>query len=435
MTTGQENVRVFNTASGALGFREPALSKDAAYFSANPHKTNNQLLHKEAIGRDSAAANIENAEEDEEDLRERLALVNLMNSTTQAISFTYNNPEFSAYKDFANSAQWQEHSGAITAKAFDMKYSTALYDDRTGNLYTSAVNDKGQTTFYKVTEKGLVQMEDTDTICAPSPAGTPTFSSLTLKKLTYEQDASGQVTLYSNGKKLDENKSKVLLDQFERSGQKVADVLQKNSDMEVALQASDPVERAQNATDDARMFLENSENTLKNNYTQDNFIDREQRIVQLRLAEANLGTLSAKTDDEKQQAIKTAQAMQDDLKKMDELRTQITGASPGKADQIMAATFGEKYDTQLAQQTAAKQQLNAAAPSTNEINTSRTTGSLASEYDSAGDIGTNSKISSLQSAFGPAAAGIPATADPAQKPAPAAPSYTQQQTQPTGPAG
>ena len=380
--TDEKYSQRFNEASGY------DIHDQQAAFDSNTNDPIGQLIRAEYERRKGMNGS---AREDDEEKKEETSrfIANAIDIAIHKIELSYYNPEFDVYNGFKDSQQWQNYANPIHERAYDLQSNTLLIDKNNDSIFVPIKNESGETAYFKVTDKGLIEDTSVDPIW--------------LQKITKETSPNGDLKLYIRGELADQKQAEEITSVLKNNGIDITSVTQDNSEYKKATADSNIAWDAEDKCLNAEIFLENSEQRLTENYSNENFLAREESVIYLKTAQAELKSMTG-TPQEIQEAKLAIQKLQEYQQKMNDLNASLAKASPEEANRIMAATFGDKYNLRLAQE--AQESLKNTGL-TMPQNTSRDTASYAPS-----GIKTETNLSA---AFGKAAQYAPDLPAPAQQ--------------------
>ena len=268
-----------------------------------------------------------------------------INTTERIIHFSYNNPELEKFNGYGDSQQWQNFANQIYDKSYELGNSTLLRDAKSGTLYVPVQEADGTTKYYKVTDTGLVE----DPAIGILDAGE-------MEKITQKTGPNGELELYANSRKLDQQDAGQISKSLKNCGLNVTAETRDHDTLTEANNNSNDTIDLEFRRDYAKDFLKEAEKDLAANGTRENFLKREERVIELKMAEAKLTQIAGETPQERKEAELAVLEMNRDLEKMQDLKSMLAKASPEEAEKIMAANFGDRYNTMMAQQSAEKMQ-------------------------------------------------------------------------------
>lgn len=406
-----EYIDAFNKAAC-----NPNPTTPAEQLARNIYMANNGMPGSDAAERKK--------EEEEEKREEGILIAHEIDHIMDALTFNYDNKQFQDYNDFTNSRQWQDFADK-KIDDWSTAAGTTVIVSPDGKVYYGVTGADGNQEYYRVNDNGTsTRVFDTNQELQDIPDGAETFDALAVGgagNTLYKQVNERGETEYVNrhGEKVDDATVQKAEDALAKAGRTLEGSTISYEDWKNANRDMDAVHVAEAGDGDAQDNLKAAETKLAQNYTPENFINREMKKVAALQAgiDAKRASSTALSMNEDNKLLEDETKLAEDRQKLEKLQSDIAGKSPEEANKIMAAAFGDKYNTLLAQQTVEKQQ-NALAASAPE-NTSRAPSSYASQFDPATD-----KLSS-RSAF--AAAADPNAAPIAPAPKPQAPAITPQQ--------
>lgn len=394
------------SADGDPAFRAFILGDQAALLK--------QEYHEKHSGPDSHDE--QTAEDDAEDFREQL--LDILNGIGQAVSFVYDNPELSEYAGFTNSNQWQEFADK-KIDDWSAAAGTTVIVSPEGKVYYGVTNADGNQEYYKINENGsTTRVFDTNQDLQDTPEGAETFDALAVGagSTLYKQVNERGETEYVNrqGEKIDDATVQQAKEALAKVGRTLEGSTGSYEEWENAKLAMSSVYEAEMGVSDAQDSLKAADSKLAQNYTPEHFIDREMKKIELLQAgiDAKRSGSTALSQEEDNKILEHETKLAEDRQKLEKIQSGISGKSPEEANKIMTATFGDKYDTKLAQQAIGLKQQAAEIPAVFESTISTRSG-LQTTVNMRADFGN--------------AAGGEGTTIPAQKPVPLAPAQPPQQ--------
>lgn|GEM_PF-4637063 len=358
--------QIFNEASGLSHADDYGFHGHNQDFDANPRTQNGMRIKNmrdKLNGKGMFSTN-----EAQENSRKDHARHMMM---THALSETI---DMAKYGNALDAPEWEDHCDKTFNSLYDTTQNTVFLGDN-DEVYYSSVNANGDIEYYMVTDDGPVRAYDKQDI-STIPDGAITFDSMDAiknRRIFHQTNENGEIELVnSHGKKLSDTDIDRVKQAASMSGKSMEEITSNYEDFKKNTAAADNIEHIEDADTDANAELVAATDRLEQNYTPENYLDREIAL----LNKASIGA-EAKMYNEQLSADEQLQAENDKdnfdhrTEELTQLKTDLAGMSPAEANQMMANEFGDKYDMVLAQKNTLDQ--NVQAENTSIENTSRET--------------------------------------------------------------
>lgn len=330
---------------------------------------------------------------------------------------------------YYNDEEWAELSGEELqegmANALD-----AIVEDMDGNIYIASQDAEGNIIYHRVNEDGTLERAyDSSDLTQAIPAGAPTFDTFGgTKRIYVRTDASGQKTFVDGmGNLIDDAKLAQVRERLARAGKSLDEEAGDYNAFMKSDESLDGMERLEQEYRTAENAFKTADQAAAGEKTYGTFINREQADLQLKIAGAQLAAYRAEREGEFEKADKLREqikTLQEDAKKMNDLKTELQGKTPEEQEAILKQVFGDRWQEFKKADPVQKAEQDQVAPKTPD--TAMADGprppSLANEYGLEG--GVKAPAAQPSAAFNSAApAPAPAAPQPAPRPEqePAAP--------------